>query len=319
MKKLFLLIAAVALLQSCNEANVVENKNIDTKLRETINSKNKEFVSAMATTNINALFSLESDEYRKLRKTSRRKPADLFKRHILKDNFTVYDEFWVTSPDRYTENKVTSKDHGYTFTFTNDKIQSYVSVLKVSGYQFDALLAITYGLTDEDGWKVYAVDLFNLGNWGKTLLDYYNMAKENEQKGYLVNAYTYARNASEHILEDEDLKLKWEKEKHIKLYVGQLADKILSKYSFPLQLKNIKTKPAILSVEPKAIYQNIVPEINYYSTISIFDTIKLKQEKEAIKKELRKSLPELNVDTPMVFRVFDSPNGNGNTYHFIDK
>jgi hypothetical protein len=159
MKQLLLLLAAFTMLQSCNSSTTLEDTKIDAKLRETIYAKNESLIEAMISTDLNAYYSLESKEYSKQRKTSRKKPADYFKKGIFGNKFTVYDEFLVTNTDRYSENEVTSQKHGYTFTFRNDRLQSYVSVLKISGHQFDSLLAVTHGLDDNNEWKIYAIDL----------------------------------------------------------------------------------------------------------------------------------------------------------------
>lgn len=318
MKKLLLLIAFI-ILQSCNSVDTIEGNKIDHKLRSSINGKNDSLITAMNTSNLRIYFELESDEYRKKRQTSSTfKPSTIFKRGILKSNFTVYDEFYVTNSARYTSTGLKSEKHGYTFTFTNDKEQSYVSVLKLSGYQFDSLLAVTYGLTD-DGWKIYDIDLFNLGNWGMTLNDYYSMAKKNEAKGYIINAYTFARNASELAVNKEDSKLQWDNSKEIKQYAQGLEDKIKDEYTFPLVMQKVPTKPTILSIEPRAILNSIVPTVNYHTVINLRDTVQLKQEKDIMKHEMKSLFKDFNLKTTVVFRAYQDTKGNGQNYYFIDK
>ncbi|KGO87625.1 hypothetical protein Q765_05700 [Flavobacterium rivuli WB 3.3-2 = DSM 21788] len=319
MKKILLLFLALIILQSCNSGNTTANKSIDAKLRKTISNKNDSLIAAMATSNLQIYYALESPEYKKHRQTSTIKPSDLFKKGIFKPKYSVYDEFFVTNTERYVKTEVTSKEHDYTFTFSNDKPQSYISVLKVSGHQFDSLLVITYGLTDE-GWKIYAVDIFGFGNWGKSVNDYYRLAKQDDEKGYLVNAYTLARNASDLIDRDTDKKLKWNNTNEIIEYAKDLEAAIDDKYTFPIALQKIRTKPTLLRIEPRAILNHIVPTVNYYTTTSITDTVQLKREKEAIKRELKSIFKkDINFNAPIVYRAYNDPDGTGNSYYLIDK
>lgn len=253
MNKLLLLLASVLMLQSCNDTITLQNAKIDAKLRETIYAKNEVLINAMISTDLNAYYSLESDEYRKQRQAMRQKPSDLFKKGLYGKGFKVYDEYLVTNSARYSENEVSSKEHGYTFKFRNDKLKSYVSILKVTGYQYDALLAVTYGLNDEKEWKIYAVDLFGYGNWGKNVKDYYRMAKQAEEKGFLINAYIYARNASDLIDPADDLKLEWEDQDAVIDYANALQLDIINKYTFPMVLSKLPSKPTVLSIQPRAI------------------------------------------------------------------
>jgi len=319
MKKILLLFLALIILQSCNSGNTTANKSIDAKLRKTISNKNDSLIAAMATSNLQIYYALESPEYKKHRQTSTIRPSNIFKKGIFKPEYSVYDEFFVTNTERYVKTEVTSKEHDYTFTFSNDKPQSYISVLKVSGHQFDSLLVITYGLTDE-GWKVYAVDIFGLGNWGKSVNDYYQLAKQDEQKGFLINAYISARNASDLIDRGKDQKLQWNNTNEIIEYAKELEAAIDDKYNFPITLQKVHTKPALLSIEPRAILNHIVPTVNYYTPTSITDIVQLKQEKEAIKHELRNVFKkDINFNAPMVYRAYNDPDGTGTNYYFIDK
>ena len=318
MKKVLLLIITLVLLQSCNSTDTVENNKIDARLRKTIGNKNDSLLAAMATSNLQIYYALESPEYKKHRQTSTIRPSNLFKKGIFKPEYTLYDEFFVTNTERYVSTAVISNNHGYTFTFSNDKPQSYVSVLKVTGHQFDSLLVITYGLTDE-GWKVYAVDAFGFGNWGLNSSDYYRMAKQQGEKGFLINAYIYARNASDLIDRGKDVKLQWTQSTEIVDYAKQLESEINDKYTFPLVLSKIHTKPKIIRVEPRAILNHIVPTISYYTTTKLSETTQLEQEKEAIKRELQGVFKtDLNFKAPIMYRAYDDPEGNGTNYYFID-
>jgi len=319
MKKTVLLLILLIILQSCNSNSTIANNKIDAKLRKTISNKNDSLIDAMATSNLQIYYALESAEYKKYRQTSTIRPSNLFKKGIFKSDYSVYDEFYVTNTERYVKTDIISKEHGYTFTFSNDKPQSYVSVLKISGHQFDSLLIVTYGLTDK-GWKVYAVDIFGFGNWGKSVNDYYELAKQEDEKGFLINAYTAARNASDLIDRGSDQKLQWNNSKEIIDYAKDLESDINDKYIFPLLLQKIHTKPTVLKIEPRAILNHIVPTINYYTTTNIADTVQLKQEKEAIKYELKNIFKkDINFNAPLVYRAYNDPNGTGTSYYYIDK
>ena len=317
--RFIMLVTSFVALQSCNSTDIIENNDIDPKLRKIISAKNDSLVTAMTTSNLQIYYALESPEYKKHRQTSRVRPSNLFKKGILKQQYKVYDEFLVTNTERYVETGVTSKKHGYTFTFRNDKPQSFVSLLKVTGYQFDSVIAVTYGLTDE-GWKIYAVDAFGFGNWGLSSADYYRMEKQQDEKGFLINAYIYARNASDLIDRSENVKLKWNERDDIVAYAKELEEEVYDKYTFPVVLHRVHTKPTIIRIEPRAILNEIVPGVSYYTNISVTETEQLNQEREVIKRELKNLFKkDMDLNASILYRAYNDPDGQGTGTYMVDK
>ena len=311
------LIAVMALLQSCTKIETVANKDIDTALKNTIKAKNDSLIKALITSNLPIFKALGSDNFVKNLQANTRNVSSFYRKHFFTKEYTVFDEYHITDSKTGSKNDILSASHGYTFTFVNDEKESYLSLLKVSNYQFDFVIAVTYGRSG-NGWKIYELDNFFIGNCGKTVYDLYNLAKQNEGKGFLLDAFVYAGAAND-CLNGEDVKFKWTNEKSIKLYLKTIENKVAQKYSFPIALNRINSKPLITGIEARVIASGVVPAITYQTSFSLKDTLNLKKENEAIKKEIRSIFKDLDSHTTIVYRaqpVSGSPDGS---YDLIDK
>jgi hypothetical protein len=320
MKKIILLLLlAISMLQSCSNAEIIANDAIDVALRQTIKIKNDSLMQAMANNDYSAYMALGAPKFTDKLLANSRKVASPFRNHFYKPEYVMYDEYYIKDVKPWNTTELKSEKHKYTYTFLNNEKESYISLLKASGYQFDVLVTVKYGLIDKK-WKICGLDINHFGNFGTTVADFYKLAKENEAKGRLLNAYTFARNALEGISNDEEANLKWDEEYDIKFYSRKLEMEVRKKYNMPFVLTNVATRPTLLYIEPRAILEGIVPAISYHTNIDMNDTEALDTENAAIKRELHRIFKnDINFRKTIVYRAHPDDAGNERGYDIIDK
>lgn len=319
MKKILplLLFAALLFMQSCNTSDVTVTEKIDAKLKEQIRDKNDSLMVAFSSSDLAIYKELGSEKFVKNLQANTRIVSEPFRKGFFKAVFTVYDEFLVTNNGARDKIEIPSK-HGYTFSFVNEEKQSLVSFLKVSRGQLDYLITVIYGYTNNK-WQVNELYYSFLGNWGQTTPDFYKMAKQYEAKGMLLNAYLAANTAAV-CSDSHNDNFTWNDVKRIKLYEKTLFAKVNEKYSFPITLTKVPTKPVVVSLEPNVIINETVPCINYQTSISIKDTIAIKKEQVEVKSAIKTIFKDLNFKSNMAYNAIPPEyKQSGATFVIIDK
>ena len=70
---------------------------------------------------------------------------------------------------------------------------------------------------------------------------------------------------------------------------------------FPIVVPDVSTSPKIVGLEPVIIDEGIFPMVNYYTTIPLDDTVKLKAENDSIQKNISKVLMNIDKNNTMIF------------------
>jgi hypothetical protein len=96
-----------------------------------------------------------------------------------------------------------------------------------------------------------------------------------------------------------------------------------TKFTFPLTLDNIDTKPKVFRIFPEMINEGFFPMVYYLSDINIKDTTALKIENEKVKQEVGRLFTGIDKDKKFVFywAFNEIPDGKKLVEHygFIDK
>lgn len=325
MKIRLLLLFAVLTLQSCmsGSGETVANEKIDSKLRNIIKAKNDSLLHAMSYSDLKIYKALGSDDFVKHLQAKTRNVVWLYRKGYLDNQYTIFDEYYSNNSKRLTQVKIPSEEKGYTFSYVNDEKETYVSLLTTSLYQNDYLLVVIYGLTDK-GWKINDIEVSMFGHYKKNAKQYYDIAKQYEEKGFLIDAFQNADLSLISIREAESM-LKFDDEKSIELYRTKLAYNINKKYKFPLPLEDIKTRPEILGIEYVLTKEGMFPVINYKTLLPLNDIVKLEDEYKLLKEKAKGIYTDLNFNKKAIeYRACSTlPDEKGGTYikthEFIDK
>lgn len=312
---LLALILLIITLQSCSSPVTQANTTIDPKLRITIKAKNDSLVVAMTNSNLKIFKALGSDDFVDHLQANTRNVVWAFREHYVKDSYSVYDEYLIKDPSVGDKIEIPSAAHGYTYTCVNEDEETYVSLLKLPFIHQDYLLSILYGHKKGGQWKINEMAITPVGRYGNTPFDFYELAKKNELKGLLFDAYFNAGTAVEWA-KDVEGRIVYNNQKEMKLYKMTLERKLNDKYKFPKTLNQIATHPSITSIEVITVVEGMFPVVVYDTNVPFSNTATLEAEYESIREIVPKLYPDCNFNRDHVlFRATQVvPDPHGGTY-----
>lgn len=291
--RVLLLVSFMALLQSCNSETITSNKDISEKLRAEIKSKNDSLLVAMQTSSIKTYKALGTDKFIKHLQAETRNIVWLYREGYLNNNYTVYDEYEVQLSKAFKYVDIpSSEEKKYTFKYLAEEKETYVSLLKATLYSNDYLLAVIYNKTDK-GWKINDVEVSMFGHLNKTAKDYYDLAKQSEEKGKIIDAYNYAQVAVTSIEQAQSM-LKFDEEKSIMLYKDKMLSKVDDKYRFPAPVEDIKTQPEIYNIEYVFTKEELCTAITYRTRIPLSDSTRVQDEFDFVKARIKDMYPDMD-------------------------
>lgn len=313
------------MLQSCNmgTSGTSENENIEKEKREEIKLLNDKLFNAIMNNDITGVKALMSD---KLLETAGNDIDKLiynvsssFKSH----SYKILDQYNVQNSTTGANNTLTanSKNKDYSISYLALNKEMYVSLLLPNGLENKLLITVIYGNYDNQ-WKINILHFGQYSLLNKTALDYYNLAKESYNKSYLIDAVNYI-SLSKQCLKPANEVFKYKKEKEINDFYNKTINEANSKFTFPVTIENINTKPKIFRIFPQMTPEGYFPMVYYLSTINLDNKIALKIENDKIKKEINQLFKGIDKDKKYVFYwVFNEmPNGQKLVEHygFIDQ
>lgn len=290
--RLLLLLCFAAVLQSCNSETITSNKDISEQLRSTIKSKNDSLLVAMQTSSIKVYKALGTEKFIKHLQAKTRNVVWLYREGYLNNSYTVYDEYDVklSKPFKYVD--IPSEEKKYSFKYMAEEKETYVSLLKATLYSNDYLLVVVYNKTDK-GWKINDIDVTMFGHLNKTPKDYYDLAKESEKKGKIIDAFNYADIAVTSIDKAQSM-LTFDEEKSMKLYKDKLLSKLEDKYKFPAPVEDIKTLPEVENIQFAFTKEEMLPLITYRTMIPLSDSTRVIDEFNFVKVRIKDMYPDMD-------------------------
>ena len=326
-KKILLVILAVSFLTGCKLGTfkMWKNDNIDSKKKEQIKALNDKLFLAITSNDVASIKELISDKL--LEKSGSNLEQLIYQVSISfqSDNYRVLDEYNVINSKINMNTTLPanlSNDNDYVLKYVALNKESYVSLLLPTGLNNDLLFTVIYGKYGNQ-WKINILQFGQYSLFGKTAPEYYKLAKEKYEKSHLIDAINYIEISRQCLRPSASELFQYQKEKDINEFYEKVMKEIHSKFTLPLTLENIKTKPKIFRIYPEMIDEGIFPMVFYLSEISLKDTMSLKFENEKVKMEVSKLFTGIDKDKKYVFySVFNEfPNDNKKVerYGFIDK
>jgi hypothetical protein len=324
-KKILLVIMAVSFLTGCNLGTLKmwKNGNIDSKKKEQIKALNDKLFAAITSNDVTSIRNLMSDKL--LEKADGNLEQLIFQisASFQSDNYKILDEYNVHNSKANMNTTLPSglsNDNDYRLKYVALNKETYVSLLLPTGLDNDLLITVIYGNYNNQ-WKINILQFGQYSLFGKNATQYYKLAKENYEKSHLIDAVNYI-GLSQQCLKPAEL-FQYQIEKDINEFYEKVMKEINSKFTFPLTLDNINSKPKVFRIYPEMIDEGIYPMVFYLSEINLKDTVSLRIENEKVKMEVGKLFSGIDKDKKYVFySVFNEfPNDNKivERYGFIDK
>ncbi len=315
--KILLLFLLTLLLQSCmfSGTKTVANKEIDMALRETMRAKNDSLLNALSNSDMKAFQKLGSPEFLKHLRANIDNVVWGFRKGFLDTKFDVYNEYYNQHSQTYTNTQIVNEKDSFTFMYKNTTKESYVSFLKVVYNGMDDYLVTTIHELIDGKWKLTSVSMGTFGIFGKNAEEFFQMAKQKKEEGYLIDAFNYV-NVAKSCLEPSGNKLKYDNEERILYYFKIWQDELRKKYPMPNTLNNIRTSPQVVLVDPIKNAEGLYPMFKYLTQIPLTDAATLAEENELIKREVRKQYPDIDFSSDYVYYTAYNSVGSTNSRVF---
>lgn len=317
--KTLLGVICIIILQSCsNTTETLTDNQIDTSIRETIKIKNDSLFDALSNSRMKVLKALGSDDFNKHLRSRIESTVWAFRKGYLRaDKTEVYKEYYCKGT--ISKNMlIEDEENKYSITFSNTQPEAYIALLKSKyGKLEDYLVTVIYEL--EDGkWKLSNVETGLLGQYDKNAQNYFEIAKQKEKDGFLIDAAFNCDMAASFLEPGGDM-LTYDNEERIEFYKNEWRKTLNEKYKFPYALRNVESQPTIIAIEPIKTVDGMFPKISYKTPIHLDNTDILEMELAEIKKEIKKAFPDLNFNTNIIYYRAYNNSGSIPYYEHIDK
>ncbi|EHQ25164.1 hypothetical protein [Mucilaginibacter paludis] len=149
------------------------------------------------------------------------------------------------------------------------------------------------------GWKLNKLDLQQYTCNGKTAPQLFKQAKDEYEKGYLIDA----TNSMDQAGKCNNPSIVWEypQDAEMRKFYRQLVNEANTKYKLPLAVSQVSTKPQIFRITNQTNDAGVFPAIYYLSRIKLSDTTGLRKENESIKKVIGQVFPGIDKNNKYIF------------------
>lgn len=325
-QKTLLFILTVLTLQSCNvgTSGTWKNDNIDKEKKEQIKVLNNKLFKAITNNDVAGVKALMSDKLLEKSGSDLDKLINQVSSSFKSDSYRILDEYNVHNSTTGIGNTLPSGisgDNDYVINYQALNKEMYVSLLLPTGLDNELLITVIYGNYDNQ-WKINILQFGQYSLFKKTAPDYYKLAKESYDKSYLIDAVNYAGLSKQCLRPANDF-FQFKKEKDINEFYDKVMKEVNTKFTFPLTLDNVDTKPKVFRIFPEMINEGFFPMVYYLSDINLKDTTALKIENEKVKQEVGRLFTGIDKDKKFVFywAFNELPDGKKLVEHygFIDK
>ena len=305
MKKQIVIILALFLgTQSCNVGTYGSwiNENIDSSIRNEIKELDDHLIQSVAENNSQALKKIMSDLL--LEKSGNE--IDGIVNHMNKfiDNteYRILDQYYVKSTSKGISNTVmsgVSGENDYIIHYKAENEEMFISLLIIENGLDELLITAIYGKYPE-GWKINIIQFGQIRINGMIATELYTEAKEQYEKGYLVDA---ANNMylSSLVAKPANAFWQYQTENKMKEFFDEVVAEANKQYNFPLTLNNIDTKPQIISIAPQGMNEGYFPMVNYLTELDLKDTLSLKIENDKVHEKIGEVFNGLDKDKKYIF------------------
>lgn len=195
----------------------------------------------------------------------------------------------------------------YDFQTTVERVgdEIFISIMQTPD-EFHKFIASLVYTRQDDQWKLYKfhIGLYSIAD--KNAVQWYEDAKSNYDKGYLIPAMFQLQVASNCIQPAPFLRYKQEAE--IADYAKRLQAELNSEYTFPIQLTSLPSNPTIYRLEPQFAEGKMVSTVSYVTSLPLDNTGNLNEEANLMNPLIQDMFPGIGVEaTHIVYRAYSEP------------
>jgi len=208
---------------------------------------------------------------------------------LKKIKFKTLDEFYTKNVNEdgiSTMSGGIGDENDYVVSYKALNKETFVTIIIAQSMPSDVMIFAEYGKY-KTGWQLNVLLFGQYKLLNKTASQYYDVAKQVYEKENRIDASLSMITASEIGQPAGDF-LRYKNYDEMKTFYKKVINETNLKYHFPVTVPQIETLPQIFTVRPQIIvdgaFNAIVPVVEYKTSISLTDTIKLKSENSAMQK-----------------------------------
>jgi hypothetical protein len=301
-------------LQSCKEKpGTWKNDQISSGKRNDFHELSKQAFFDLKANNLLHLKVLMSKEL--IDNPGTERMVELISNRLTDNKYEVLDEYYVVNKkkDNDTVNLSETGANKHKIKYPGVTRETYIAFYVPAAGNNKYMITAIFGKYSY-GWKISSLDLGPYIVNGKTAPELYNLAKEEYDKKYLIDAQTTLSLAAKCL--KPAAVWAYANESDISDFYGKVTAEASEKYKFPYTL-NIPGRPMLLRVYNKNTDEGSFPVISYMTHVSIADTNEVKKENKEIKKALSKLLPGIDKYNKYVY--YEAFNKFPRSYESVDR
>lgn len=323
-KKINVLIFIMSFIIGCSIDGTDKNDSIDNEIRLKIKVQTDKLVEAIIKSDSTKLYDLLSDALKKKVDGSLGSYIEECHQHIQHKSYSILDEFYSKSFGNnkseqpiivYSDNKV------YSIKFEALNKETYVSLLLLNEKNNQMLLTCIYGKYG-DIWKLNVLQIGQYSVFGKSAIDFFELAKQDYAKNNLINTIIDIDLINQTV-KPANQYFTYQEDSVMQAFSKKIFIEANLKYPLPITLNEIPTTPQIINVSPQIIDEGIFPIVKYKTKLNIKDTGALRKENNDIQKIIANIFPKINNNKKYIFfqAYNEIPNGNKkiDSYGFVMK
>jgi hypothetical protein len=297
--KLLALACLVFSIQACSppKPGVYKDDQISSGRRSDFHDLNKSALNYIKANSLKELQLMMSKEM--IDNSGNEHLVELMSNRLTDNPYDVLEEYYVVGKHKAKDSlPATGTDvNRHALKYDTTSAETYYVFLAPKQSDSKYLISLVYSKLSY-GWKITQMDLAEYTADGKTGPELVQLAKEEYDKKYLVNAVDNMSLAMKclnpsAVWEYPDTKATGD-------FYSKLLDEANKKVRYPLILSQLPTRPMVLSISMQRTDTWSAPAVWYMTHISIKDTNEVKKENLQIRKELSKLLPGIDKDNKYV-------------------
>lgn len=283
--RIVFLIILVLGIQSCKLGTTKHNMNesISSPVLEEINALDAKAMQALVDKDVEALKALMSDELWEVAGNEMPNFLSQVNQVVKTKKYQILDQFHVQNSTVGMSNSVMtgfSNLDDYTVEYKALNSEMFVSLILPEIGDDKYLVTNIYGKYPE-GWKLNIIQFGRYSFLGKTAPQLYAQAKEELEKGYMVDAIN-SMYLSSNVYAPANQHLKYQHQEEMEAFHAKIMKEGKSKYAFPIVFTEIETKPQVVNIALQGAVEGFFPIVNYLTTIDLQDTVQTKIENDAM-------------------------------------
>jgi len=299
--KLLALVCLVFSLQACSppKPGVYKDDQISSGQRSDFHELNKTALNYIKANSLKELQLMMSKEM--IDNPGNEHMVELMSNRLTDNPYDIVEEYYVVSKHKAKLNDslpASGTDvNRHSLKYDTSATETYCVFLAPKQSDNKYLISLVYAKLSY-GWKITQMDLAQYTANGKTGPELVQLAKEEYDKKYLVNAVNNMSLAMKCL--NPSVVWEYPDTKATGDFYSQVLDEANKKVRYPLILSQLPTRPMVLSISMQRNDTWSAPAIWYMTHISIKDTNEVKKENLQIRKALRKLLPGIDKDNKYV-------------------